>query len=103
MDAWEDHIEYCEEVGRVESLNQDQTDNNAYALVYQVPFSMDEDSDGQSVGWCLDGDIIKRSDWDNNGLVGCFEYYPGTLIKLFIRHKKRLSTFGPLTERPGYF
>jgi hypothetical protein len=76
MDAWEDYVEYWEEVDRVESLNQNLADNKAYAFIYQVQFSMDEDGDGQLDRWYMDGDIMKGADWNNNGLIDCIENHP---------------------------
>lgn len=75
-EAWADYIEYWEDVDRAESLNQNLTDDKAYAFVYQVAFNMDEDGDGQVNIAYRDGDIIKGSDWNNNGLIDCFENHP---------------------------
>jgi hypothetical protein len=76
MGAWQDYLDYLDDLDYVESISQNLTDDKAYAMVYQVKFEIDVDGDGQKDHWRLDGDIISGSDWDNNGLIDCIENHP---------------------------
>ena len=70
MEEWIEYMEFREDQQYAQNMNSDLNDSVAYAVVERMEFKVEYDG---KIRWYRHGDVIRVTDWDNNGKIDVFD------------------------------